>query len=406
MLMLTVLLALAIPQDPVENVADPGWPKGAAALINHPSRIDWREKDGQWHSDHRGDAPLADFARVDHAHKRIVLHEANDKIGWSFMVWQPDSWERAQRLRIEQKPIKFGDTFSQLDVFTDRDVTVPEGIQVVDRRMHGFPIESSVLEGNVTDAAGMPIHAKVILQNTLNCRSGPNTVAETTTDAEGHWVIRHSTVSAYRVVAESEGHVPRVVDTLLLDGEPQWKSIKCILVRPVIVSGTITDETGKGLPYVRANFQDVRPDCGGVYEAPNGFAPITDAAGRFFALLPAGKATLFPYAYGWCGPKLQIITPNSDIALRMIRTSEVRVTVDFTGKTKPQLYRVTIEPEKDVAGINNQWAHINDDNQLTFRNVHPGRYVIRGQVEGGAMSGPVNVELESGKKSEIALKAN
>jgi hypothetical protein len=405
MLILTVLLALALPRDPAENVADPGWPKGAAALFNHRDRIDWREKDGQWHSDHRGDAPLADFARVDHAHKRIVLHEANDKIGWSFMVWQPNSWERAQRLPNEQNPIKFGDTFTQLDVFTDRDLIVPEGIPVVDRRMHGFPTESSVLEGKVTDTAGRPIHARVSLQNTLNCRTGPNTVAETSTDAQGHWIIRHSTVSAYRVVAESAGYVPRVVDALLLDGTPQWKSIKCILVRPVTVSGTITDETGKGLPYVRVSIQDVRPEFGGVYVAPNGFAPSTDDAGRFLAEVPAGKATLFPSASGWCGPKLEIIAPSSDSTLRMIRTSEVRVTVDFTGTTKPQLYRVSIAPEKDDVDMLNQWAHINDDNQLTFRNVHPGRYIIRGQVEGGAMSRPVTVKLESGKKSEIDLMA-
>ena len=55
-------------------VADPGWPKGAAAIFNNPARIAWWEGPpfggGQWHAECRGDAKalnavLADFAKLD-----------------------------------------------------------------------------------------------------------------------------------------------------------------------------------------------------------------------------------------------------------------------------------------------------------------------------------------------------
>ena len=39
-----------------EPVADPGWPKGAALIFNHPGRIAYWEHNGAWYSDCRGDA--------------------------------------------------------------------------------------------------------------------------------------------------------------------------------------------------------------------------------------------------------------------------------------------------------------------------------------------------------------
>ena len=39
-----------------EPLADPGWPKGAALIFNHPGRIAFWEHSGDWHSDCRGDA--------------------------------------------------------------------------------------------------------------------------------------------------------------------------------------------------------------------------------------------------------------------------------------------------------------------------------------------------------------
>ena len=43
-----------------DALADPGWPKGAAAIFNDPGRVAWWEGPpfggGQWHAECRGDA--------------------------------------------------------------------------------------------------------------------------------------------------------------------------------------------------------------------------------------------------------------------------------------------------------------------------------------------------------------
>ena len=111
-------------------IADPGWPKGAAAIFNHPARIAWWEghavRGGQWHAEFRGDARtlnamLAGFARLDVKTKRIIIHdgvgasfwlnpnrEASKqkaaRMDWEFIVWQPAIWEQAEQAARRSQP--------------------------------------------------------------------------------------------------------------------------------------------------------------------------------------------------------------------------------------------------------------------------------------------------------------
>src|SRR5262245_58152851 len=73
-------------------IADPGWPKGAAVIFNHPGRVAWWEGPpfggGEWHAECRGDAKalsavLADFAQLESRNKRVILH---DGVGHSFWL--------------------------------------------------------------------------------------------------------------------------------------------------------------------------------------------------------------------------------------------------------------------------------------------------------------------------------
>lgn len=84
-----------------KRLADPGWPKGAAAIFNTESRIAWWEGPpyggGQWHSECRGDARalseiLAGFATLEVKNKRVILH---DGVGASF--WLNMNREPAKR---------------------------------------------------------------------------------------------------------------------------------------------------------------------------------------------------------------------------------------------------------------------------------------------------------------------
>ena len=72
-------------------IADPGWPKGAAAIFNNQARIAWWEGPpfggGQWHAECRGDARafnavLADFARLEVKTRRVVVHDGVGASTW------------------------------------------------------------------------------------------------------------------------------------------------------------------------------------------------------------------------------------------------------------------------------------------------------------------------------------
>jgi hypothetical protein len=64
--------------------------------------------------------------------------------------------------------------------------------------MHGHS-PGNMIEGTLTDTSGKSLSGKLILQDTLNCRTGPETVTETSTDNRRHWVIRPPTPSTYHL---------------------------------------------------------------------------------------------------------------------------------------------------------------------------------------------------------------
>ena len=151
-----------------------------------------------------------------------------------------------------------------------------------------------------------------------------------------------------RVVVEADGFVPRVAGYARFDEQPRWQSYDCGLARSAPVSGRVTDEDGKPLAGVDVRLDNVQPASGGRYESPLGYTFKTDAEGRFRAeQVPVGKATIWLHKPGYCRPGLglPITTPKGDVELQMMKSASVRVTVDFTGKERPEGYMVKIEPE-------------------------------------------------------------
>jgi len=182
---------------------DAGWPAGAAAIFNHPSRVAWWEGPpfggGQWHAECQGDAKalsavLVEFAELDVTAKRIVVHDGIGysfwlnpngepakqeaaRIDWTFMVWQPAHWERLRALPPRFKAVDASDARdgppSQIEVYVGgnlrwADVTVPKGLMIVDERLeaHGFKAANgTVLEGTVVDLVSKrPLAARMKLQ--------------------------------------------------------------------------------------------------------------------------------------------------------------------------------------------------------------------------------------------------
>jgi hypothetical protein len=432
-------------------VPDPGWPKGAAAIFSTEARVAWWEGPpfggGQWHAECRGDAKalsavLGAFAELDVKSKRIVLHDgtghsfwlapnnepekrAAAKVDWVFMVWQPGNWERLRALPADLNPTDPVDTSppSQIDVYTGdlrwADVTVPKGVEVIDQRLeaHGFSTaDGTVLEGKVTDlSTKKPLASVMRLQRIEPQKTGGyhySVAAEAASDQEGHWVLKKAPEGWYRVTVEADGFVPRVAGYVQFDGQPCWQAFDCGLSRPAPVSGRITGEDGNPLADVEVRFQDVVSDPGGRYESPLEYTVKTDAEGNFRSeQIPGGKTTIWVHKPGYCRPGLglPITAPSDDVKLSMIKSASVRVTVDFTGKERPQGYIVRIQPEGgEVVGSFGGSGNINASNQIAFENVPPGRYVLRGQPNpssGDQETDPVTVDLKGGQAAEVTLRA-
>lgn len=445
--------ALIVGGDGNKPLTDPGWPDGAEAIFNVKARIAWWEGPplggGQWHAECRGDAKalsavLADFAKLDVKSKRIVLHDGvgtsfwlktgnepakrDTTMDWTFVVWQSESWKRLRKLPAELNPVGPEDATngppSQIDVYTGgnikwANVTVPKGLKVVDQRLeaHGFTIRDGVvLEGKVTDlATKKPISAKVRLELITPQNNGYSysTVAKAQTDAKGRWVLKKTPAGWHRVIIEAKGFVPRVLGHLNVDDQPRWQAFDGGLARPAKIAGRLTGDDGKPLADVEVRIDGVTTSSGAHYQSAQGYTLKTDKDGRFRSdQIPAGRATIWVYKPGYCRPGLglPITTPKEDIKLTMIRAGRIVVTVDFGGKVRNGMYLVQVEPEGGIAvGKYGGTGNIsNDTNQITFDNVPPARYVVRGRPNPGAANqetDPITIDLKGGKTAEITLNA-
>ena len=463
----TMLLAVAIAAVPFRQavalitggegnrpIADPGWPKGAAAIFNNPARIAWWEGPpfggGQWHSECRGDAKafsaaLADFAKLDVKTKRVFVHDgvgaslwlnlnrepakkAAARMDWMFMVWQPANWEHLRKLPADLNPTDPGDADkgppSQIDVYTGgnlrwSDVTVPKGLEVVDQRLevHGFTLaDGIVLEGKVVDlATKQPLAARVRLQRIEPQPKGGyhyTVVAEVVADAQGRWVLKKVPAGWHRLVLEAHGFVPRVVGYAQFDNQPRWQSYDSGLSRPAPVSGRITDHDGQPLADVEVQIQHVVSGGGGRYQSPQESAVRTGADGRFRSdQLPVGRATIWLSKSGYCrlGLGKPITLPTQDVELTMIKAARLRVTVDFTGIDRPGAYIVELKPEGgEAVGKWSGSGNIDAKNQIEFDDVPPGRYVLQGRPNPSGkneQARPMPVILNVGRSIEVTLPA-
>jgi len=435
-------------------LTDPGWPQGAAAVFNQPARIGWWEGPpfggGQWHAEYRGDAKafnavLADFARMDAKTKRLVVHDgvgssfwlnpnrepakqAEARMDWRFMVWERANWEYLRKLPADLNPTDRRDSQTgppaQIDVYTGGnvhwpDVIVPEGLQVVDKRLqaHGFtPADGIVLEGKVIDAVTkQPIAAQMQLHLVQPRPTGGydrKVAGKAAADEKGRWVLKQAPPGWHGVVVEATGYAPRVVGHARLDNQPRWCSYDCELSRVASVSGRVVDDAGGPLPDVDVRLGNVVSEADDRYESPDRYLVKSDRNGRFrFEQVPVGSATIRPNKSGYCRPGLgqPIAMPVSGLELTMIKSANVRVTVDFGGADRPKGYIVQIEPEGG-SGVG-KWSgsgKIKADNQISFENVPPGRYVLRGHPNPSTAeqwTKPITIDLHGGQLAEITLPA-
>lgn len=436
-----------------EPLHDPGWPAGAARVFNHPARVaHWEGPPfggGRSRAECRGDSRifnsvLAEFAKIDAKVKRIVLHDGigasfwlnpNDKpeqraaarIDWSFTVWQPDRWARQQSLPADMRPGDLGDPQLgppvQLDVYTAgnlrwQDVTVPAGIEVVDDRLeaHGFKLDDGlVLEGRLHDSQSQqPIEASVRLERVKPQRKGGyryTTTLEASCDANGHWQLKNVPAGRYRVVASAAGYVPRVLGHVQVKDQPGWREFNSELSPPGPVSGQVVDADGKPLADATVSLRSVTATNDTEYDSPEDYKTQTDAAGIFrMEMVPVGTARITAYKDGLVrrGLGQPIELPTSDLKLRMTPAAKLVVKVSFA-EERPPNYIVELEPEGgNRVGSWGGSANVDDKNQVTFRNVPPGKYILRGHpnpTTESDVTDPVEVDLRGDEEKSIDLRA-
>lgn len=447
-------LALITGGEGNEPIRDPGWPAGAAAIFNFKGRVAYWEGPpyggGQWHSECRGDAKdlnaiLAAFAQMDAKNKRIYVHDGVGasfwlnpnrkpekaeaaKIDWRFMVWQKANWDRLFEMPARLRPGDAGDPDlgppTQIDIYTGgnvrwADVVVPEGITVFDRRLeaHGFSLEDgTVLEGKVVDAETKePIAGKFRLERVEPRKTGGYDYplqAEVAADKDGRWVMKKVPAGWYRLVVVADGYVARVVAHEVVDTQPSWSSYDCSLLCPAPVSGVVTDQKGKPLADVDVRIGDIEAKAVGGYDSPGEYKAKTDAEGRFrVEEIPPGKATIWVHKAGYVRPGLgpAIEMPARDVKLEMQPAANLVVTIDFSATTRPGGYIVHIAPEGgEKVGSWGGSGNIDAENQITFKNVPPGRYVLTSRPNPGSAkqeTEPVTVELKGGDEAKVTLKA-
>ena len=166
------VLALIVVGRGSDRVRDPGWPAGALAVANLPSRVGWwvgpPQGGGRWEFLYRGDAnalgeALAAFAKVEA--KGLEVHvvdgpravgllkegpddeETETRVDWTFAVWQPDHYRRLYDDPAAPAPDAndpyAGKPHPRLTVYVGGDgagiadwskVSVPDNVKVVDER--------------------------------------------------------------------------------------------------------------------------------------------------------------------------------------------------------------------------------------------------------------------------------
>lgn len=432
---------------------DPGWPAGAAALVNHPGRIAWWEGPplggGQWHAECRGDvaalnAALAAFARVDAPIKRLVVHDgpgssfwiapngepekrAAARIDWSFSVWNPASWQQLRKFPPDLNPTGTADASppTQLDVYTAQidwaQVVVPEGLAVDDRRLvaHGFtPADGLVLEGVVTDlVGGQPLKAaSVRIERVEPRREGGYAyplAAEVKADAQGRWVVRHAPTGWVRVVVGADGFATRIAGHGRFDATPRWEPFPTALAPAAALVGRVVDEAGGAIADAEVRLADVEATGGtGRYQLGTEPTALTDFDGRFrFDGVPTGTARIFVHKAGYNGPGLgaEATAPGEPVTVVLARSSGLEIQVDFGDRTPPPGYLVHFEPEGGArVGSYSGSAPIDADRRHAFTDVPPGRYRVWGRPNPGSdteQTEAVTVDLEPGQTTGVVLRA-
>ena len=439
-----------------EPLADPGWPKNAAAVFNTPSRIAYWEGPpfggGQYHAECRGDAAalnqvLIDFEKVESKRKRVIFvdgpgssfwlgvarGENKDKpndasMDWEFTVWSVRSYDQYKsfpsRMRAPIPEDEANEPIPTLQIHCGgnirfEDVKTPSGLEVIDQRLeaHGFRLEDgNVLEGVIARRGEKNrIAALITIEQVKPLAEGGYEyikIAETRADDAGHWLLKNVDKVWSRAIASADGFSPRVLGYNQISGAPRWRDMSGFLAPEATIRGRVVDEQGNPLGGVSVHLDMVDPGDGNSYETSAAMQSTTESDGTFsLDHLPVGRTRVWAHKAGYVRPGLglDVSLPASDVELTMQPSSSLHVEVKFAGAGPSGGYLVHFEPVGGAkVGAYSGSANIDPTNQVLFTDVPAGEYVVYGRPNPGGdeeQTEKQTIKLSGGQQSDVVIQA-
>jgi protocatechuate 3,4-dioxygenase beta subunit len=407
---------------PMDN-AD--WPRGADELANLKSRFRWTEGPpfggGEYRFEYSGGtaafqealealaaihAPKRELVVFDGPGKMCAVNDNEQRpVDWNFTIWSAAAYYRLYS-RPDTGPItdedpNYGEPLPpprvHVYLWKDggvnwKDVKVPAGIDVVDRRDESArekPEGGGLIIGTVYDmATGKPVSGALI--SLEQWRGDPKPEANASTaDEDGNFRIERVQKGSFYVHAGAEGYSTRLAGTYYNEGLT-FQEETVYLAPARTLEGKAVDPDGKPVAGVKIQVGALRGMDGKGYPRPrkDGRANCTsDENGRFqIPGLPQGYAQLFTLGEWRCEDQNRVF-PTAD-PFAVSRNNEVRLTVQRTGEIHGRVVvpdGATLPPNTEVRLVRLDSPNIQHfadghsvgpDGKFSAPSMLPGEYLV------------------------------
>jgi hypothetical protein len=427
---------------------DHGWRAGTLDVANLTERLGYWEGPpfggGEFHFLYRCadtdqfNKALKLFAAIDAPKLEFVVHNGpsysfwlkdNDekleqdenRIDWSFTVWDPHSWERLYNnpksifmadhpnYKKPVAPPKIDLYIGQGNVLWEK-VNVPQNVTLIDKRPGSVDPKfagKGLVHAIVLDIdTGQPIpDAEVVLLKRQG-RDDYNELLAGKADDKGFCQIAGIPADVFEIVVRADGYAPRKQQTY--DNRcPEYNKLQTKLARSSYVKGSVTDADGRPLQGVNVHVSAVIDSEGFGYASVPKKSAVTDQQGRFeIKGLPIGSASVTCRAESLhMSNSIFEIYPIPSESIHLIMTGTATVRGKVVGHSSDKVH-VHIQPPGDPLGKWGGSKECNDDGTFEFENVPPGTYLIdtdMARLIEGDTSRAKEIVVEAGKTYDVEI---
>ncbi|HUT28744.1 MAG TPA: carboxypeptidase-like regulatory domain-containing protein [Sedimentisphaerales bacterium] len=435
-----------------EPIEDHGWPVGSVGMANLPTRVSWWagppfgtgsmyefEYHGQ-NTDEFNEA-LKVFSRIRARRLELIVHngpkinyfkrdepgEEEDRIDWTFTIWNPNDWDRLYNSPSSHRLFSGHPNFGRavdpprVDVYVGggavvwKQVKVAENIVVIDKRPGSVSPEFAgmgLIRAEVFDMeTKKPItNAEIVLMRREQQREYKE-IKRGNTDNKGFCEIAHIPTGYYEIRVLADGYAAREQGNWNND-LPEFLQFKISLARPHCVKGVVVDTAGNPIAGVHVSAESVLGPDGLGYPCAGERGSTTDAQGRFeICLLPKGFMSVMCRAEG-------LYLKNSILEQYEIPTDGIKLVMTGTGTVLGKVVDrdgnrpaggITLELEPEGGNKIGTWGysgHLSADGTFKISGIPPGRYVISTRPNPGPADYEPNVgevTIKAGKTYEVEI---